>query len=81
MRNVRDDSQKIMADPNAMKTYRTVLPMSTLTAEMSKLARISPSRMQIAVPMMGRKEKNPIHAPRSPMKRRAFSSFSWLTCR
>ena len=50
-------------------TYLKILPIVMLKIDIGTLARIRPSRMVMALPRMGRKAKNPIHAPLPAMKR------------
>ena len=61
--------QKTNKAPYIKTTYLKILPMVMLKIDIGTLARIRPSRMVMALPRMGRKAKNPIHAPLPAMKR------------
>ena len=62
-------------------TYLSTLPIVILSKLMKKLARISPKAIVIAEPIIGKKAKNPVHAPCPAMKRWAFSRSRRFTCK
>ena len=64
----------------AIKTiYLSSFPIVILVTVIKMLARIRPKQMVMAEPMMGRKAKKPIQAPRPAMKRWARSRSFFLT--
>ena len=61
--------------------YLMNFPNVMLITDIIMFALISPRHMVMALPSIGTKAKNPIHAPCPPMNLVALSKLSLLTCR
>lgn len=67
--------------PNTIMAYLSAFPIVMLVNVIGKLARIRPSNTVIALPIIGKKAKKAIHAPRPAMKRCALSMFFCFICK
>lgn len=76
-----DSCQKMRLTPYSKRMYLRTFPMVMLRMERGRLARMRPSMMVMALPKIGMKAKNPIHAPCPAMNRSALSRLSCDTCR